>query len=180
MTSLGIRDLHLSANEIDEVIAIIREYADVFACSDVDLGRTAVVQHTINTGDADPIMQRPQRIPYCERPKLEGEVHRLLDAEVIQPSSSPWASPIVLVRKKDGGVRMRVYFRKVNRNEKGLFPFTTLGRDPVPRNWPASWGLGILTIHISVICRQKQEFSMRRPRPKGSSGRSNARKPSRL
>ena len=43
MTSAGIRDLHLSANEIDEVIALIREYADVFASSDVELGRTAVV-----------------------------------------------------------------------------------------------------------------------------------------
>ena len=89
MTSLGIQDLHLSANEIDEVIALIRDYADVFASSDVDLGQTAVVQHTINTGEAAPIMQRPHRIPYCERPKLKGEVHRLLDAEVIQPSSSP-------------------------------------------------------------------------------------------
>ena len=89
MATLGIHDLHLSANETQEVIALIREYSDVFASSDVDLGRTGVVQHTINTGDAAPIMQRPHRIPYWERPKLEGEVHRLLDAEVIQLSSYP-------------------------------------------------------------------------------------------
>ena len=127
VTSLGIRDLHLSANETEEVIALVREYADVFASSDVDLGRTGVVQHTINTGDAAPIKQRPHRIPYCERPKLEGEVHRLLDAEVIQPSSSPWASPIVLVRKKDGGVRMCVDFRKVNLvTKKDCFPLPRL------------------------------------------------------
>ena len=86
----------------------------MFASSDVDLGRTNVVQHSINTGEAPPIQQRPQPIPYCERPKLEVEVHRLLDADVIQPSSSHWASPIVLVRKKVGNVRMCVDFRKVN------------------------------------------------------------------
>ena len=50
IASLGIRELNLPPRETDEVIALIREYADVFASSDVDLGRTNVVQHSINTG----------------------------------------------------------------------------------------------------------------------------------
>ena len=54
-------------------------------------------------------------------------VHRLLDAEVIQPSSSAWASPIVLVRKKDGNVRMCVDFRKVNLAiKKDFYPLPRL------------------------------------------------------
>ena len=127
VASLGIHDLHLCPNETEDVIALIREYADVFASSDVDLGLTGVVQHSINTVDPAPIKQRPLRIPYCERPKLEGEVHRLLDAEVIQPSSSSWASPIVLVRKNDGGVRMCVDVRKLNlATKKDCFPLPRL------------------------------------------------------
>ena len=99
----------------------------MFASSDVDFGRTNVVQHSINTEEAAPIKQRPHRIPYSDRPKLEGEVHRLLDADVIQPSSSPWASPIVLVRKKDGNVRICVDFRKVNLvTKKDCFPLRRL------------------------------------------------------
>ena len=50
VASLGIRHIHLSTKDTDEVIALIREYEDVFASSDVDIGRTGVVQHTINTG----------------------------------------------------------------------------------------------------------------------------------
>ena len=100
--SLGIRELNLSPSETNEVIALIHKYADVLASSDMDLGRTRVVQHSVNTGDAEAIKQRPHRIPYCERTKVKGEVHRLL----IQSPSSPWASPIVLVRKKDGNIRM--------------------------------------------------------------------------
>ena len=103
------------------------ECADVFANSAVDLGRTNVVQHSIYTWDASPIKQSPQRIPYCERPKLEREVHRLLERRFFQPPSSPWASPIVLVRKKDGNVRMCVNFRKlITVTKKDCFPLQRL------------------------------------------------------
>ena len=71
--------------------------------------------------------QRPNRIPYCERPKLEGDVHRLLDADLLQPDRSTWASPIVLVRKKDGNVRMCADFRKLNLGtKKDCFPLPLL------------------------------------------------------
>ena len=61
---------------------LILDYGDVFTNSGVDLGLTNKLQHWINIGDASPIKQRPHRIPCCERPKVEGEVHKLRDADV--------------------------------------------------------------------------------------------------
>ena len=57
----------------------------------------------MNTGDAAPIRQRLRRVPYGKREVLEQEVTKMLNDDIIEPSNSPWASPVVLVRKKDGG-----------------------------------------------------------------------------
>ena len=78
-------------------------------------GRTTVVQHYINVGDAVPVQQRPYRVPYSQRELVKQELDRMLKAKVINPSTSPWASPIVLVNKKDGDVRFCVDYRKLNR-----------------------------------------------------------------
>jgi len=77
-------------------------------------GRTSLVEHEIHTGDALPIHQRPYRVPYAKRELVEKELRGMLEAKVIRPSTSPWASPIVLVPKKDGGVRFCVDYRKLN------------------------------------------------------------------
>ena len=75
-------------------------------------GRTTIVQHSIHVGDAAPIRQRPYRIPYSRREMVKRELDEMLASGVIRPSTSPWASPIVLVEKKDGGVRFCVDFRR--------------------------------------------------------------------
>ena len=77
-------------------------------------GRTTIVQHSIHVGDAAPIRQRPYRIPYSCRKMVKRELDEILASGVIRPSTSPWASPIVLVEKKDGGIRFCVDFRKLN------------------------------------------------------------------
>ena len=77
-------------------------------------GRTTIVQHSIHVGDAAPIRQRLYRIPYSRREMVKRELDEMLASGVIRPSMSPWASPIVLVEKKDGGIRFCVDFRKLN------------------------------------------------------------------
>ena len=77
-------------------------------------GRTTVVEHLITVGDVAPIRQKPYRIPYSQREVVQKELDKMLQAGVIRPSTSPWASPIVLVPKKDGAVRFCVDFRKLN------------------------------------------------------------------
>jgi hypothetical protein len=86
----------------------------VFATSEDDLGETDCVLHKINTGQAHPIKQAPRRIPIHQKEEVSKELKRMLDAGVVKPSKSPWASPIVIVRKSDGSIRFCVDYRKVN------------------------------------------------------------------
>lgn len=105
---------HLPKGEKDSAELLLRRFQEVFANGETDLGRTNLVQHRINTGDHQPIKQAPRRVPLAK----QGEVDRMLEdmknQGVIQCSESPWASPIVLVKKKDGSTRFCVDYRKLN------------------------------------------------------------------
>ena len=94
--------------------SLLIKHGSVFARSDDDLCRTTLVTHEIDTGDAAPIRQPPRRVPIALQPELETEVKRMLEANVIELGSSPWSSPVVLVRKKDGSIRFCVDYRKLN------------------------------------------------------------------
>ena len=89
--------------------------ASVFAKDDMDLGRTNVAEHIIDTGEAQPIKQRPVAFKGEE----EKEIKKMLEKDVIQESNSPWGSPIVLVKKKDGTTRFCIDYRKLNLVTKG-------------------------------------------------------------
>ena len=86
----------------------------MFAHSADNLGRTSIVKHEIRTNESKPIRQNPRRLPISQRAVAEAEMESMLKRGVIEPSSSPWASPIVLVRKKDGTTRFCVDYRRLN------------------------------------------------------------------
>ncbi|MCG7870381.1 MAG: RNA-directed DNA polymerase, partial [Candidatus Thiodiazotropha taylori] len=72
------------------------------------------MKHKIDVGNNRPVKQRPRRVPKafaCEEDKI---IEEQLKSGVIRESSSPWASPLVYVRKKDGGTRPCVDYRKLN------------------------------------------------------------------
>ena len=92
----------------------LKKYEKVFATFPEDLGRTGIVKHTIDTGDSRPIQQRPRRLPLQQREVEQKQIKEMLERNVIAPSSSPWASPVVLVRKKDGSWRFCADYRKLN------------------------------------------------------------------
>ena len=73
-----------------------------------------MVEHHINTGDHRPIKQLPRRVPHFLKEEVSRHVQEMLDNGVIVPSHSPWASPVVLVAKKDGSTRFCVDYRKLN------------------------------------------------------------------
>ena len=104
----------LNQDQQGELASLLHEFGDVFASSSSDLGRSNVVKHQIKTGETRPIRQRPRRLPVNQRPVAEQEVEKMLKQGVIEPSSSPWASPVVLVRKKDGSTRFCVDYRRLN------------------------------------------------------------------
>ena len=108
-------DPSLSMHEKQKLERLLLDYSDVF--SD-ELGYVDVVSHKIDTGDNAPIKQRPRRLPYTYRNETSKHVKEMLDQNVIQPSTSAWASPVVLVRKKDGQLRFCVDYRKLNQISK--------------------------------------------------------------
>ena len=80
----------------------IKEASTIFAIDKTELGEVSDVCHSIETGDSAPVRQAPRRIPFSMRSEVTEMVNEMLKSQVIEESSSPWASPIVLVRKKDG------------------------------------------------------------------------------
>ena len=87
---------------------LLVNYADVFSEVPEDLGCTSVSQHEIVTGEAAPIKQAVRRLGPAERETVKELLNKMQSQNVIQLSSSPWASPIVLVRKKNGTHRFCV------------------------------------------------------------------------
>ena len=104
----------LSEEEREELLTLLLMYEDVLADKDEELGRTAVVQHSIVTGDAPPIKQPSRPIPVARQHEVHKSLDEMIQKDVIQPSASPWASPVVLVQKKDGTMGFCIDYRKLN------------------------------------------------------------------
>ena len=90
----------------------------MFAREGDSLGRTTTIQHKIPTSDDIPVNQRHRRIPPNQLAEVKEHLQDLLDKGVIKPSQSNYASPIVLVRKKSGALRMCVDYRQLNSKVK--------------------------------------------------------------
>ena len=93
---------------------LLREYHDCFAWNDLDLGVTNLIHHEIHLLHETPIAQRYRRLPPSCLAEVRAHLDELLKRGIISPSTSPWASPIVVVRKKSGELRLCVDFRAVN------------------------------------------------------------------
>ncbi|XP_066267523.1 uncharacterized protein [Branchiostoma lanceolatum] len=111
---IDLSDIGLPQPQLQELSDCLEANRDCFSTGSFDLGRTDLVQHRIDTGDAAPIKQRPYRTPVHRREVLRNQIAEMLDHDVIEPSTSPWASPVVIVTKKDGSPRFCVDYRKLN------------------------------------------------------------------
>ncbi|XP_039528746.1 uncharacterized protein LOC120479938 [Pimephales promelas] len=113
----------LTEAEKEEVVRLLTRYSDVFAKHDGDLGCTNLIEHQIPLIDETPVRQRYRRIPPSQFEAVKAHIRQLLDSQVIRESCSPYASPIVLVQKKDGSLRMCVDYRQLNvRTRKDAYP----------------------------------------------------------
>ena len=98
-----------------QLFSLVDKYLDIFAECDSDVGTTNLTFHKIDTGDVRPLRQPVRRLPYGEmRAAVEFEIDKLVSADIARASISPCASPVVMVRKKDGGWRMCVDYRRSN------------------------------------------------------------------
>uniref|UniRef100_A0AAZ1X8S4 Gypsy retrotransposon integrase-like protein 1 n=1 Tax=Oreochromis aureus TaxID=47969 RepID=A0AAZ1X8S4_OREAU len=136
----------LNIDQRQRLRCLLDENVDIFAASDKDSRQTGLVQHTIDTGSAQPIRLRPHRLPLSKRQVAEEKIREMAAAGVIEPSNSPWAAPVVLVGKKNGSPRFCVDFRRLNAvTKKDSFPLPRIDEalDYVTgSNWFSSldWG----------------------------------------
>ncbi|XP_068215486.1 uncharacterized protein [Palaemon carinicauda] len=106
---------HLEAPQRENILNLIMSFPNLWQDSP---GLTGLLQHDVDIGDALPVKQSPYRLNPEKRPFAENEIKYMLEHDLIQPSISPWSSPVVLVKKPDGEFRMCIDYRKVNVHTK--------------------------------------------------------------
>lgn len=108
-----IDENNLTSEELSKAKSLLNKWSDIFSTGPTDLGRTDLVQHEIKLTDSTPFKEPYRRIPPSMYEEVRVHLKEMLDAGTIRPSQSPYSSN-VLVRKKDGGLRFCIDFRKLN------------------------------------------------------------------
>ena len=93
---------------------MLKRNASIFSKHDLDMGRTNLVKHNIILTDPIPFKERYRTIPPQLFSEVKAHLKEMLDLGAIRHLNSPWASAIVLVRKKDGKLRFCIDLRKLN------------------------------------------------------------------
>ena len=93
---------------------LLCDYADTFSKNDLDLGKCNILKHNIHLTDHQPFKERYRRIPPHLFEEVKQHLQEMVEVGAIRKSFSPWASAVVLVRKKDGGLRLCIDLRKLN------------------------------------------------------------------
>ena len=130
----------LSPLQQQQLNDLFREFSDVFSQGEDDLGSTPLLEHTIEAHG--PLLRQPYRRqnPAVRREEM-AQVQQMLASDLIRPSNSLWASPVVMVRKKDGRLRFCVDFRQLKAStpllEHTIEAHGPLLRQPYRRQNPA-------------------------------------------
>ena len=104
----------LTEKELSQVIDLILDYQDIFVGPDGKVGFTNKAAHNIVLTEKTPIKAPLRRKSQFEKEHIAKEIDKMLEDGQIRPSKSPWGSPVVLVKKKDGTLRFCIDFRKLN------------------------------------------------------------------
>lgn len=111
-------DDNIGNDYINTLIKLLNDYRDCFAFSPKELGCITNTEMNITLNDTTPVVYRPYRLSYSERQVVRGMVEELEESGIVRESTSNYASPIVLVRKKSGDYRLCIDFRALNKKTK--------------------------------------------------------------
>ena len=98
----------------EKALNLLAEYHDIFALEDGEMGCTKAAEHKIEVTDPRPFKERLRNIPSGLFNEVKEHLDHMLDVGAIKPSKSAWSNAVVLVHKKDGGLRFCVNFWKLN------------------------------------------------------------------
>ena len=128
---LNIKPDILSKEETIQFTKLVHQYIDVFSVDEDDLGYTATVTHKIPTVDELPVKVPHRTIPPNRMEEVKQHIQKLLRQNIIRPSTSPYAAPVVLVRKPDNSLRLCVDYRQLNmKTVKDAYPLPRIQDAP--------------------------------------------------
>lgn len=104
----------LQQYEKEQLVQLLQQYEHLFAFND-EIGDCALYEHAIVTGDHHPVACPPRRVSGFIAQIIREQVAKWLQQGILRESRSPWASAVVIVRKKDGTPRMCVDYRPLNK-----------------------------------------------------------------
>ncbi len=102
----------LAKEQSDDLESLIQEFKPLFTDKP---GPTSLIEHSIMLTSDVPVRSRPYPVAYGIRESLRNDMQEMKDLGVIRDSNSPYASPVVIVKKKDGSNRICVDYRKLNK-----------------------------------------------------------------
>ena len=107
----------------ERALDLLAEYHDIVALEDREMGCTEAAKHKIEVMDLKPFKERPRNIPSGLLEEVKDHLDHMLDVGVIKPSKLAWSNAVVLVWKKDGGLRFCIDFQRLNaQTQKDAFP----------------------------------------------------------
>ena len=119
-------DTDLEGEQAERVLELLNEYKDLVSRKMSQIGCTNLLEIDIELDDNKPVFYRPHRLAYGEREQMKDWIKDLKNADIIEDSNSPFASPMLLVRKPTGEVRMCIDFSALNKK-------TVKHHYPIPR-----------------------------------------------
>ena len=125
---MNIQNEHLSEEQKEQLQTVLTKFTDVFQTSGSPLGHYSGVKHCIDSGHHRPIRSRPYRHPPHLRQIIRDQIQQMLNDKIISPSTSPWSSSIVLVRKKgSNNFLFCIDFRPINKiSDRDNFPLPNI------------------------------------------------------
>ena len=105
----------LNSNIQQQLDNLLGNFKDQFTKDEMTIGTTPLTQMSIDTGDSDPVSQKPYPVAMKHYNWVKEEIDKLLEAGVIRNSHSSWSAPIIVVPKGDGGKHLVIDYRALNK-----------------------------------------------------------------